>query len=115
VLRPFEIGRPFLLISSALLTAVWKRIMPSLKQAYTRVGLAFVVLILGILLIAGGLLVGLSAAIVFIVFALVFLSGTAIWARAKGRPESLGVMLGLLGPLGLLLLLFLNDESQRRD
>jgi hypothetical protein len=89
--------------------------MPSLKQAYIRVALALVVLILGILLATGGVLVGIGAAVVFIVFALVFLSGTAIWARAKGRPESLGVMLGLLGPVGLIMLVFLNDESQRQS
>jgi hypothetical protein len=97
------------------MTAVWERIMSSLKQAYMRVVLAFVILILGILLMAEGILVGIGEAVVFIVSAFVFLSGTAIWARAKGRPESLGVMLGLFGPVGLFMLAFLNDESQNQS
>jgi hypothetical protein len=56
-----------------------------------------------------------GALLPFIVFSLVFVSGTALWSMAKGRPGSLGVILGLLGPLGLIILVFLNDESQRRD
>ena len=89
--------------------------MTSLKQAYSRVLLAFVALIFGTLLVVSGAVAGIGAAIVFIVVALVFLSGTALWSMAKGRPGLLGAMLGLLGPLGLIVLVFLNDESQQRD
>ena len=89
--------------------------MPSLKQAYIRVLVALVALILVTLLLAEGVVAGIGATIVFIGFALVFLSGTALWSMAKGRPGSLGAMLGLLGPLGLIILVFLNDESQQRD
>ena len=71
--------------------------MPSLKQAYIRVLVAFVALILGTMLVAGGVVAGIGATIMFIVFALVFVSGTALWSMAKGRPGSLGIMLGLLG------------------
>ena len=88
--------------------------MPSLKQAYIRVLVALVALILGTMLVAGGVVAGIGATIMFIVFALVFVSGTALWSMAKGRPGSLGIMLGLLGPLGLIILVFLNDESQQR-
>jgi hypothetical protein len=88
--------------------------MPSLKQAYIRILLAFGVLILEAMLVAAGVVTGKGATVVFILFALVFLSGTASWSMAKGRPGSLGVMLGLLGPVGLILLVFLNDESQQQ-
>jgi hypothetical protein len=96
-------------------TAAWEQIMPSLKQAYIRILLASVALVLGTLLVAGRVVVGIGATVVFIVFALEFLSGAVIWSMYKGRPGWLGVMLGLFGPLGLIVLVFLNDKSQKRD
>ena len=133
MLRPFLNGRPFLLISQSPRQRRGETTMPSLKQAYSRIRSAFMALVLGTMLVAvvaqitesvvprpdaihvGGVVVGIGATVVLIVFALVFLSGTANWSMAKGRPGSLGVMLGLLGPLGLIILVFLNDGSRRRD
>lgn len=53
-------------------------------------------------IVAGGLLLG---------FAAIFLVGTAIWAGAKGYHPILGVLLGWIGPLGLLILVFLPDRA----
>ena len=78
--------------------------MPSLKQAYSRIRSAFMALVLGTMLVAvvaqitesvvprpdaihvGGVVVGIGATVVLIMFALVFLSGTSNWSMAKGRP-----------------------------
>jgi hypothetical protein len=37
--------------------------------------------------------------------------GTATWAAAKGYSPVLGILLGWLGPIGLLILVFLSDKS----
>ena len=44
-----------------------------------------------------------------------FLAGTAIWATAKGHHPIVGIVLGAFGPIGLLILAFLSDESKRFD
>ena len=41
----------------------------------------------------------------------IFLFGTAIWARAKGHSAIEGIILGAFGPLGMLVLVLLPDES----
>jgi len=51
-----------------------------------------------------GLLLGFSG---------IFLWGTGTWAAAKGHPALLGVFLGWLGPIGLLILVFLSDQRIR--
>jgi hypothetical protein len=44
-------------------------------------------------------------------FAILFLIGTALWSQAKGYHPVIGVILGWIGPLGLLILLFLPDKQ----
>ncbi len=44
-------------------------------------------------------------------FLAIFLVGTAVWAGAKGYHPFLGAVLGWLGPIGLLILVCLNDKS----
>ncbi len=43
-------------------------------------------------------------------YALLFVAGSATWAKTKGYGSFLGIALGLLGPLGLLILVFLPDR-----
>ena len=89
----------------------------SLKRAYLLILAAFVWLILGGVITSlinpptpsafanvlfGGLL---------ITFIVIFLAGSAVWAGAKGYHPLLGVVLGWLGPLGLLILVVLTDRS----
>lgn len=45
-------------------------------------------------------------------FSILFLLGTALWAKAKGHHPIVGVVLGWLGPLGLLILAFLPDKTR---
>ena len=45
-------------------------------------------------------------------FAAIFLVGTAIWAGAKGYHPIVGVLLGCIGPLGLLILVFLPEKAR---
>lgn len=45
-------------------------------------------------------------------FSLIFLAGTSVWAGAKGYPPLLGFILGWIGPLGLLVLVFLTDKTR---
>ncbi|MEX2139162.1 MAG: hypothetical protein WD894_07875 [Pirellulales bacterium] len=45
-------------------------------------------------------------------FSILFLIGTALWSRAKGYHPILGVILGWVGPLGLLILVFLPDKTR---
>ena|ERR1700724_254528 len=40
------------------------------------------------------------------------LVGFAVWAGAKGHSPLLGALLGWLGPLGMLILVFMEDKSQ---
>jgi drug/metabolite transporter (DMT)-like permease len=37
--------------------------------------------------------------------------GFALWASAKGYSPSFGVLLALLGPLGMIILVFLTDQG----
>jgi hypothetical protein len=89
----------------------------TLKKAYLLILAAFVWLILGATVfnvvnpradsvlgnvMGWGLLAG---------FSILFLAGTAVWAGAKGYHPVLGIVLGWLGPLGLLVLVFLSDQS----
>ena len=49
--------------------------------------------------------------VLLLVFVGLFLWGTGVWAQAKGHPMILGVVLGWLGPIGLLILVCLQDKS----
>ena len=40
-----------------------------------------------------------------------FMIGSALWAKAKGYHPILGLILGGIGPLGLLILVFLRDKT----
>lgn len=46
-------------------------------------------------------------------FAAIFLVGTVVWAGAKGYHLLLGASLGWLGPIGLLILVCLQDQSEK--
>ncbi len=89
----------------------------TLKKAYLIILCAFAWLILGGLAVSainppnpstpedvliGGLLIS---------FGIILLVGTAVWAGAKGHHPLVGVVLGWLGPIGLLILVFLTDKS----
>jgi hypothetical protein len=49
--------------------------------------------------------------IAFIGFILMFLAGLAVWAGAKGYSPSIGIVLGLVGPLGMLVMFLLPDRT----
>ena len=90
----------------------------TLKRAFLIILLAFAWLIIFATL--GGMLERLSGSqafsgIVFPValcgFVILILWGFALWAGAKGYSPWLGVVLAWIGPLGMLVLVFLSDRS----
>jgi hypothetical protein len=89
----------------------------TLKKAYLLTFLAIAWLILGGLIFSlihpasGSTLAEVLGWGVLIVFCMLFLTGTAIWAGAKGHHPFLGIVLGWLGPVGMLILVFLPDRS----
>lgn len=89
----------------------------TLKKAYLIILMSFIWLIVGSVgfdLVdapKGSRLEDLIGWTLLIGFGLIFLSGTAVWAGAKGYARIIGVLLGWLGPLGLLVLVFLPDRT----
>jgi uncharacterized membrane protein len=92
----------------------------TLRRAYLIIVLSFVWLIgAGIL---GGLMLAPNdphhlADIVFPIviggFLIGILAGFGVWAGAKGYSPLLGIVLAWLGPLGMLVLVFLADRSNK--
>ncbi len=89
----------------------------TLKKAYLIIFMSFIWLIVGGLgfdLVnppKGSRLEDLIGWTLLIGFGVIFLTGTAVWAGAKGYSRIIGVLLGWLGPLGLLVLVFLPDRT----
>jgi hypothetical protein len=50
--------------------------------------------------------------IAFVGFFVIFLAGFAVWARAKGYSPLLGIVLAWIGPLGMLIMVFLKDKTR---
>ena len=93
----------------------------TLKRAFLIILFAFVWLIglciLGFVidkyLVHNEAFIGLFFGTAFVGFAIWILVGFAVWAGAKGYSPLLGALLGWIGPLGMLILVFLPDRSPK--
>ena len=97
-----------------------------MKKAYLTILAAFTWLIVGGTILGGilalfidpeapepGGLIGLITVVLLGGFGVIFLLGTARWAGAKGYPGWVGVVLGWIGPLGLIILVMLSDRTKK--
>jgi hypothetical protein len=93
----------------------------TLKRAFLIILFAFVWLIGGafiggaILPRSGGPLTDAFFGTLFVGFSAFMLVGFAVWAGAKGYSPWLGAVLAWLGPIGMLILVFLRDKSAERQ
>lgn len=93
----------------------------TLKMAYLILLLAFVWLV-GISLLGGAItgpperryLADIIFPVALVGFFIIFLVGFAVWAGAKGYSPLLGIVLAWIGPLGMLILVFLKDKNASR-
>jgi hypothetical protein len=98
----------------------------TLKRAFLIILLAFMWLIAAVVALSVGIEMGVldrrpSGVLEYIIpivvfggFLVLLLAGFCVWAGAKGYNPLWGVLLGWLGPFGMLILVFLADRSAER-